>query len=242
MKILTRLALVIAGLILLFYCTSPKPPATSLITVVDIGHVDRLELGRMLRVIKSHSPKIIGLDFFLVPDSLDKDSILVKELHSASNVVQVVGLHSSTEIYNDWDSLEVSHQKFNVSEHGFDGLTADDSVFIPEQPLAQLYNGETINAFSYVVAKKSFRVKDQYKKVNYEEVDLPLDLEGHYRLIRHDELLSKTFSKADLEGKIVLMGYMGDDGDFYYVDKSHTRKINGMEIHAAIINELIHEN
>lgn len=69
----------------------------SIITIVDIGYNDRIELGRQLRIINEFSPKVVALDFHLVRDSLDKDTILVKELSKIKNSVQAVALYNSIE-------------------------------------------------------------------------------------------------------------------------------------------------
>ena len=35
------------------------------------------------------------------------------------------------------------------------------------------------------------------------------------------------------------MGYMGEDEDFHYVDVDKKRKVKGVEIHAALIGQMI---
>jgi len=225
-------------------CSPPNsqpPPKDHLVTIIDIGKSDRLELGRMIRIIKQHSPKIIGLDFFLVPDSLAKDSILVKELSTTPNIVQVVGLYSSSGLYNDFDSIKLNHPKFGVTKHGFDNLTTEDSIFIPEMPMQQSYGAEDIHAFSYVIAENSFGVNDEFKDHGYDEVPMRFHyyLGIRYDLITNRGLLSGNFKKDQIDGKIVLMGYMHGNENFYYTDLRRSMKIYGVEIHAALIEELI---
>src|SRR5258705_9985082 len=109
----------IAGLMIILGCKEKEP----IITIVDIGLNNRIELGKELRIINTFSPKIIALDFYLVPDSLDRDSILVQELNKAKKIVQVVGLHNQVESSNEWDGLEISNSKFKVTHTGFANLT-----------------------------------------------------------------------------------------------------------------------
>jgi CHASE2 domain-containing sensor protein len=50
--------------------------------------------------------------------------------------------------------------------------------------------------------------------------------------------MSGNFDKSNIKGKIVLMGFIGY-GDDYYLDHGRHWKVNGVAIHAAIINEII---
>lgn len=229
--------LVLIGLLITLGCIDKKDP---IITIVNIGHSNRVELGRQLGIIKKYSPKIIALDFYLVPDSLDKDIILVNELETIRNTAQIVGLHDLYEPDYIWDSLEVSHPKFKVTSHGFANLTTEDSILIKELPMRQTFNSKSIYCFSYVIAENSFGVKNKFKDTGEKELKLNMyGLGTNYKLITVDELFSGKFRKQDLKDKIVIMGYIGEKEDYFYLDKERTKKINGVEVHAAIIEELI---
>jgi len=241
----TRKILTVFGLITLLGCRIERRP---IITIVNIEQSNRITLGQQLRIIKKYSPKIIALDFYLVPDSLGRDSILVKELATAKNTVQVVGLHNKREVKRSgfiWDSLEVSHSKFKVADQGFANLASEDSVLAKELPMVQNFLGTDrrmtpIYSFSYVVAQNSFGVRTKFKKEKWRTFGFNLDQLGkNYKLITKDQLFSGDFKKEDLADKIMIMGYMGDKEDFLYTDSSKRRKINGVEVHAAIIDEII---
>jgi CHASE2 domain-containing sensor protein len=229
--------LIIFGLLITLGCIDKKDP---IITIVNIGHCNRVELGRQLGIIRKNFPKIIALDFHLVQDSLDKDAILVEELETIKNTVQIVGLHDLYEPDYIWDSLEVSHPKFKIANHGFANFATEDSVVFKELPITQSINSNQIYSFGYVVAQNSFGVKDKFKGTGDKELKLNLDGIGkNYRLITADELFSGRFKKQDIKNKIVIMGYIGEKEDCFYLDKEKTKKINGVEVHAAIIEELI---
>lgn len=235
------IVLIIVGVVI--GCSSPSAttPKDHIVTIVDIGNCDRLELGRMIRTVKKHSPRVVGLDFFVVPDSADNESILVKELYEVKNVVMIAGLHNSTggDDYNDFDSLELSHPKFGVDLYGFGGLTSEDSVVQLEHPMIQLCKGQDVFSFAFVVAATAGDVRYRFLRHTYDEFDFDLEFGNHYNLIREQDLRSGNFSKDAIEGKIVLFGYMKDDADFFYLSNAKRKKIQGVEIHAAIINELI---
>jgi CHASE2 domain-containing sensor protein len=212
----------------------------SVITIVNIGHSDRIEIGKQLALINKYGPRIIALDFYLVPDSLDRDSLLVNVLQSINNTVQVVGLHDLYEPSYLWDSLEVSNPKFKIAHHGFANLAVEDSVLIKELPMAQAFYLKQIHSFSYMVAKNSIGVKEKFKNTGVEDVDFDLgELGKNYNLITTEQLFSGKFRKEELKDKIVLVGYVGEDEDWFYTNDEKTKKINGIEVHAAIIEELL---
>ncbi|HTJ50380.1 MAG TPA: CHASE2 domain-containing protein [Cyclobacteriaceae bacterium] len=211
-----------------------------IITIVDIGENNRIELGKQLRIIKKYSPRVIALDFYLVPDSLDQDTVLVKELATIKNTVQVVGLRDFYKPDYIWDDLEVSHSKFNVLNHGFGNLTLEDSILVKELPMQQLLNSKYIYSFSYAIAENSFGVKHKFRDTADRKLKLKMrGLGMNYKLITSDELLTGKIKKEDLNDKIVIMGYIGDKEDYFYVDEHKSRKVNGVEVHAAIVDEII---
>ena len=226
----------IVGLVIIIGCVDREP----VITIIDIGQNNRIELGRQLREIKKYSPKIIALDFYLVPDSLDRDSVLMKELMTIKNTVQIVGLHDQHGPDYTWSTLEESNSKFKVSNHGFANLTTEDSILVKELPMRQSFNSKHIYSFSYAVAENSFGVKDKFRNTGDKEQKLKLNgLGRNYKLITRDELFSGKVNAEDIKDKIVIMGYIGGKEDYFYLDKRKTKRINGVEIHAAIIDEII---
>jgi hypothetical protein len=225
-------------IILLFLTLVSCENRQTIITVVDIGENNRLTVGKQLRIINTCSPRIVALDFFLVPDSLDADSILVKELAVAKNTVLAAGLHNPLGSSDEWDSLELSHSKFRTSAYGFTNFSEADSVILKELPMKQFFRGKPVYAFSYIVAENSFGIKSKYKNRGSDFIDLSLDNLKNYKLITSDELFTGQFDKSDFEDKIVIMGYIGQKEDLLYIDKN-LPKVNGVEIHTAFINELL---
>jgi CHASE2 domain-containing sensor protein len=211
------------------------------ITIVDTGETNRIKLGQQLRIINKFSPRVIGVDFFLVPDSAGVDSILVKEFAIAKNTVFAVALHDPLDETAMWNSLEASNSKFRAKARGFVNFTKEDSVIQLKLPMLQFYRGKHIYAFSYKVAERSFGVKEKYRHNEVEEFSLPVTNFKNYTLITSEQLFSGKFDPKDLTDKIVLMGYIGKKEDLLRVESSPD-KVNGVEIHAAIINELIQDH
>lgn len=229
--------LILVGLISSLGCRENE----SVITIVDIGQLDRLGIAEQLRIINKYSPKVIGLDFLLITDSLDKDVQLVKEIENTKNLVQASTLHNFVEPLNHWDSLQVYHSKFLKGNSCFSNITiTDDSVFVPELPMRQYYKNKAISAFSYGVADNSFGVKSKYKGNKDKDFSFERSSIGRcFKVISSTDLLKENFNKKDLNHKIVLMGYVSDKEDSFFLDDNRTKRISGVEIHASIIRQII---
>lgn len=211
------------------------------ITVVEIGD-NRVEIGKQIAIINKFAPKVVALDFFLVPDSLDKDTILVSELAKLPNTVQAVKLNGYAEPLDVWDSLEISHAKFPISSQGYANiLTLDNNtLFVDKLPMQQQLDDSLVFSFSYVVADQSFGVNEKYRNSGRKPINLDLDnFRSGIKIITKETLASGNFNKDDLDGKIVLMGYLGPDEDFFFVDDDKEEKISGVLIQAAIINKIM---
>jgi CHASE2 domain-containing sensor protein len=225
-------------LIFLFYTCCKPQQKEPVITIINIGSADRVALGKMVGAIKRYDPKLVAMDFYLVPDSADVDNILVQELETMTNTVQIVGLHDLDD--NDiFDSLEVNHPKFKVAHHGFANFYSDMGVIVRDLPLKQTFYSQDIYAFSYVVALHSFGVKEKFREPGKGFIEFDLDDIGkNYNLIQYKDLLSGKVDRVDLEGKIVLMGFIGSNEDLLSI-RGERRPFNGVEMHAALIDELI---
>jgi CHASE2 domain-containing sensor protein len=232
--------LIFAGLIFGLGCTE-KESVT--ITIVDIGRLDRVGIAKELSIINKYSPRVIGLDFLLTTDSLDKDIPLSEELAKTQNMIRATKLHNNEPFETTkWDSLEQYHPKFRFGNQGFTNVvTTDDMVIIRELPMRQYFRDNTEVAFSYLIATHyDFdRIKPKYKNGD-EDFSFDNDSFGHYfKIISVKDLLSEKFDKNDLTDKIVLMGHVSDKEDWFYLDDSKTKKISGVEIHASVIRELL---
>ena len=208
------------------------------ITIVNIGKASRIELGRQLRTIAAQDPAIIGLDFFVNPDSLGQDTVLANVMRKFRRTIQVVTLHRfNSELYI-WDSLEVSHPKFIPGGIGFANFSVRDSVLVPAVPIQQIWKDSLIAPFGLAIAQKLGRVKPLYSEGGFGDLEFPTDQIGNnYNRIELADIASGNFRKIELQGKIVLMGYLGSDEDFHYLDKKKTRRASGVEIHAAILEQ-----
>lgn len=221
--------------LLLTACSKQHP-----ITIVDIGNASRTQLGHQVAMLSKHHPRILGLDFFLVPDSLSGDTVLVNALRRINNTVQVVGLHTYYELFQAWDSLEVSHPKFTVNGIGFANLPSIDSVILPESPMSQRWHDSTIHSFGYAVALASSGSATTHRHEADSSIYVDFrNLGKNYNLITLEQVLSGSFNPDFVTDKIVLMGYIGNDDDYFYLDSLRQIKISGVEVHAAVISRIL---
>ncbi|RAV98074.1 CHASE2 domain-containing protein [Pseudochryseolinea flava] len=236
---MTKYLILFSGLIFSLGCKQKE----SIITIVDIGHLDRIGIAKELNIINKYSPRVIGLDFLLTTDSLDKDILLSEELSKTKNMVQACKLHDSNLMQTTrWDSLETYHQKFRYGKHGFSNITATkDCVLVRELPMRQYYRDDTEFAFSYLIASEydSRKVKQQYKNGDNDFYFSKNSIERQFKIISVSDLMAENFDKMDLTDKIVLMGHVSDREDSFYIDDERTKRISGVEIHACIIEEVL---
>jgi CHASE2 domain-containing sensor protein len=236
---MTKYLILIIGLIISLGCKDDD----SIITIVDIGHLDRKGIAQQLTIINKYSPKVVGLDFLLTTDSLSKDISLSEELSKTKNLVESSKLHNNDEIMiNKWDSLERYHTKFRFGSHGFSNITIrDDSVIVSELPMRQYYRNEPVYALSYMVAKiyGDNLINPKYRNHGQDIIFDKTALGRHFKIISVRDLLSGNFDKKDLTGKIVLMGHVSGNEDSFYLDDKRTERISGVEIQASFIKAIL---
>jgi CHASE2 domain-containing sensor protein len=236
---MTKYLLVLGGLIFSLGCKEKE----AIITIVNIGHLDRNGIAKELRIINKYGPKVVGLDFLLTTDSLEKDILLSKELARTKNIVQATKLHNNHPFYtNRWDSLERYHPKFRFGLEGFSNhAITDDSIIVRDLPMRQVYRNEIEFTFSYIVASQYDFSKIVSAFKNGDE-DFTFDRKtfGHYfKVISVEDLMAENFDGKDITDKIVLMGHVSGKEDSYYLDDNKTKRLSGVEFHACIIKKIL---
>ncbi|MFM7195048.1 MAG: CHASE2 domain-containing protein [Bacteroidota bacterium] len=225
---------------IIFYQRMDGRGETHQITIVNVGSVSRNELGRQLRTIISHNPEIIGFDILFNQDSLDRDSVLAAVLQRYHRTAQVVTLHKFNEELYMWDSLEASHPKFPTSTIGFANISLKDSVLIPAVPMQQIWKDSLISPFALAIAKQLGRVNPLYAEGGFGFIEFTLTPDAaNYNRIELSDIVSGDYRKVELEGKIVLLGYLGPKEDFLYLDEKKTQRVSGIEVHAALLNQVL---
>ena len=225
---------------LTIYCSDRNEKRDNLITIVDIGHLDRNGLAREIKIISEYEPRVIALDLLLTTDSLEKDDDLKEQLSRIDNIVQACKLHSSSDYENDWDSLETYHSKFTVRNYGYTNITtSEDGSFVRELPMRQTFEERSIPSFSYITAERSFGVKRIYKDADTDYYRFsPDDFRKKFKIISVTDVMKRNFEKNDLFDKIVILGFVGRDEDKFIVEDENIL-INGVEIQACFVSAIV---
>lgn len=230
----------------IYYTKIRKPqdaPFEKEVVLVNLGaaSLGRRTLAQQINVLSAYNPKVIGIDArFFYPNENDPigDFQLMQAFKNAGNVI--VGSEASTHeiVTNEnnksaWDTLLLPadiFKPFVQTGHVNTGLPYGDFVTWRDFPIVEKiqnghqepslaakilenYDPEAYKALMARVPKEEDKHEPIYFKGNLDKY-LKLDVE---------QVLDTAFTKEMIEGKIVLMGYLGgeytdtfwDDDKFY---------------------------
>jgi CHASE2 domain-containing sensor protein len=232
------------------------------IVIVNIGRLPKRLIAEQIERLQAFQPKVIGLDVFPLlpnPRNPEHDSLFSQTLQRYPNIVLASKLDGWNESLQQYDTLALSPPQFSAfAQSGFVNLIIDDNkpyrvvrhCAISERAganeeyafaakVAQLYDS---SAFNNLIARGNDKEIIHYRG----------NLKSFYVLDVEDAL----DSTADLEivrGKIVLMGFLGDDvsNPFQSIEDRFFTPINeryigktdrdmfGVVIHANIASMII---
>lgn len=193
-----------------------NPAAHKDIVLVNIKHFDRGRIGEQVAALNEHNPAIIGIDaFFKEKKDFESDFRLMLSLSGVDSLVMVTKLLNPDEEGECFDSLQTSNPQFIENAHlGYANFITSPGVFKTTREFAphfcfkdtlelsftskitQLYSPES---FDYLMARG-----------NREEV---INWRGNYKKfysIEAEDVLDDDFDLSFIEGKIVLMGFLGE--------------------------------
>lgn len=205
------------------------PVADDRVVLVNIGTLQRAEIGMMLQIISQYNPVAIGLDaFFYYPkeDTLG-DQMLMEGMASVQNLVLASKLFPhETDLSRD--SIAYSWESFNqfASEAAFVNLiteakTQDELKMCRTFPPKWEVNGEEHWAFavklaSYYDAKKAQEFVDRdytLETINYRGnvLDYGATKFGtKYFALDVSDVFQENFVPEMIEGKVIIFCYLGD--------------------------------
>ncbi len=235
------------------------------VVLVNIGNLPREGIAEQINILNKYNPKVIGIDAFFIADrDPGQDSSLRAAIQGTKNFVMVSAVREHDEKTDTWGNLEVSNQKFvSVSHTGFANIKTDDEedesfvTWRDFSPKEKLKSGAEEIAFAAKVASfyDSTKVEKFLQRGNKEEnIYFKGNLDKYIKL-DVDDVFAENFTPELLEGKIVLMGYMGNgytdthwDEDKFYsplnarqVGRTYP-DIYGVVVHANIVSMILDEN
>lgn len=238
------------------------------IVIVNIGYKDRSELAAMLKIIYENSPKVIGGSVFFseLADTVDRigTEILSAQLKSMDNLVLASSL-----IGRRADGIDlIEHQSPQLKSFVKEGIVdfniaTDDPEYgtVRSFKPISVINGENHLSFGFMVASFLDSTLLQYAK----QEDMMIRWYGYgnrgkfgevptFKTFDYDQILARNFEKAELENKIVLLGFVGESlGDYVpggvFFSPLNKKMIGrslpdmyGVEIHANIMKMIINKD
>jgi CHASE2 domain-containing sensor protein len=248
----------------LYYQYKSEPQTDHNIIIVNIGYKNRAELGQLIKIISDNQPKVIGGDIFFDQevDTIDiiGTHLLSNEMQSIDNLVLASAFVGQTD-----DGIDViARQSPAIRKYVREGIVnlniaTDDPEYGTVRSFTPVtdINGTDHISFGFLVA--SFLDSTVLKYAN--ERDMMIRWYGYgnvgnnslavFETFDSDQILKGDFEKKDIEGKIVLLGFMGETVGDYVPGEIFFTPLNkkiigrslpdmyGVEVHANIIKMIV---
>ena len=223
-------------------------PVNSEIVLVNIGNLDRGGIAATMFSLQQANPAVIGVDilFYNQRDSLS-DLFLREEL-SRPNVVVTNILYPE----EDPPSVRNSNEFFGDLNYAYANLVAGDSLNSTIREIMPfLDDGE------YYAESFTSKILEMYDQTAFEDLSMrgneieTINYYGTYKQFvsyEGESIIYGEFDPEDINGKIILLGYMGNfvgDAsnleDFKYTPLNHEvvgksiPDMHGLTIHANIL-------
>ncbi|MBX2841820.1 MAG: CHASE2 domain-containing protein [Flammeovirgaceae bacterium] len=244
-----------------------ETPYEENIVLVNIGAagLGRASIAHQIAVLNKYKPSVIGIDakfFSLKEDDPIGDFKLALAFEEAENLVLASEFAVTSDTSQSWDILKLPPPEFiklaetayvNVGNTEFSDFTTWRSIPVQERTssgitepcfavkVAELYNPDIAKKFK----ERNNEIENIYFKGNLDK----------YTKLDVEDVLNENFLPELIEGKIVLMGYMGDgymdyhfDEDKFYTPLNEkqvgrgTPDMFGVVVHANIVSMILDEN
>jgi CHASE2 domain-containing sensor protein len=235
------------------------------VILVNIGNLSRSGIAEEIRIISKYNPKVIGIDGFFVnlkPDEPEGDSLLSEAIKGCKNFVLGTKVDMFNPEKNTWDTLIKSNEIFSATAHsGFVNVISEegkgDFVTWRSVPAVEkLTNGQIEPCFAAKIMEfynKDIADKFYARGNEVEQIYFKGNLDKYVKL-DVDDVLSENFDSTLLQGKIVVMGYMGAgytdyfwDEDRFYTPLNENQvgrgypDMYGVVVHANIISMMLED-
>ncbi|HEY8937142.1 MAG TPA: CHASE2 domain-containing protein [Cyclobacteriaceae bacterium] len=246
----------------LYYQYKPRPKADENIVIVNIGYRNRTELAEMLKVISINQPKVIGGDIFFDHEVDTVDVIGTNFLSNQVKALDNLVLASAYGGKTDDGTGIVARQSPMIREHVKEGIVnlniaTDDPEYGTVRSFYPVTDINKVKHLSFGFLVASFLDSTVLKYATEYEMMIRWygygndNSDGMFKTFDSHQILNGEFEKKDIEGKIVLLGFMGETfGDYVPGDIFFTplnKKIigrslpdmYGVEVHANVIKMIV---
>jgi CHASE2 domain-containing sensor protein len=226
------------------------------IVVINTGDPDRAQIARMLERIATARPAVIGIDV-LFSERKDPavDSALQAAIKGAGNVVLATFLEGYSEHLGYFQAETLADTFFsNYAHTGFANFPGNETQTIRFFSPREKTKDVPVNSFAVEVARqyqpaaaeRLFRRKKAVERIHYTAV------QENFVVFEPAAILDTSFHLEQLQGKIVLMGYVNGPTERGYrtIDRFFTPfnqhytgrslpDMDGLIIHANIVKMVL---
>ena len=220
---------------------------------------DRGYFAKVINKINEFNPSVIGVDVeFFDPSS--GDSNLALALKDSNNIVFASKLETKTR-FNEEESviekyvteqkpIDVFYNELGSDGIGFANTLADKDGYVRNATINATFDGTSYSSFAEQIYKKYALANDfdytEYKTNKRYLINYNAKPGAGYDVLSFNSIYNDTYSdviyKDYFEDKIVLIGaYASGLSDDYFSPISHNIKMNGVEIHANILNNMYND-
>lgn len=194
------------------------------IVLINVDTLDREGIANQISIINSLKPKVIALDLqFSTDTEYDKDTHLIQELDHCKNLVML-------SIIENYTGEDIEYKRFEYgslpdyatnAKTGFGNAILEKDEF---QTLKRFSILEKVNVgYEYHFAIRTAMQFDSLKTMGFIKgksriIDVDYkDGKRKFKSFSANDILNKNLSEEDINGKIILMGYIGptDEDKFY---------------------------
>jgi len=240
--------------LLTFSCSSHNVVeniAVENILLVNAGKGEREGLADLINKVRQFQPKVIAIDFqFSSEKSPEADNKLVDALNKCQNLVMV-------SVIDDYSPDRLFQEKFKPgclpkftrnAKTGFANLMVEDDDLLTLKRFSQweYVNGKEELSFAMQTAYQYDSVKTNSYMLTHENFNDVNFEKGLIQVRRFSiaDFLNNQVSKADVEDKIVMIGFLGPGNeDKFYAPIAAAKgpNIYGLEFHAQVVSQVLEE-
>ena len=237
-----------------FYATvlrSSNKEASPNITIVSLQDCqDRNKIARLIDVIDSLHPKVIGFDV-LLPDQTESDSVLINSLQQCEHIVLARAVNDSNELISCPIDDYLKCKPIGIINSEGRTLLDKERCF---KVGFRLFNGDSLDGFAPAVIKWAYPEKYNALKNRNNETEFI----NYHRLVKFhcvawNEIINSEGqnileSDEDFRDKIILIGIDNRENPFFTQinEDVHITPVNevwsGTRIHAAAIDTILKDD
>lgn len=239
-----------AILAFLLLCQSCKSQGSQeKFVIVNTKQSGRKELSELITRINELNPKVLAINLMFKTRKEDSiDNKLAHSLRSCKNLVMLSAINNyQPRQFMHQNLIQVNRPEFTVNAHtGFADLILEnnESLTVREFSLSEFVGGVEEFSFALRVAYQydsALAVAYKLRHDNYNDIDIGLRLDD-FLYLEIDDFKNGLIEKDQIEGKIVMLGFLGPGNDDRFVipvPAETERNIYGVQLQARLVKQIL---